>query len=96
MHKTYYVYILAIKSRMLYIGMTSSLIKRIWEHREKVVDGFAEQFNIDRLVYFEETNDVMAAIEREKQLKKWRRDKKIMLIELKNPTWEDLSAGWTA
>jgi putative endonuclease len=76
--------------------MTSDLQKRTWEHREKVVAGYAEKFNIHRLVYFEETNDVMAAIEREKQLKNWRRSKKDMLIELKNPTWEDLSVGWTA
>ena len=96
MSKTYYVYILASKSRDLYIGMTSNLQKRTWEHREKVVDGYAEKFNIDRLIYFEETNDVMAAIEREKQLKNWRRSKKDMLINLKNPTWEDLSDGWTA
>ncbi len=96
MSKIYYVYMLASKSRMLYIGMTSDLLKRTWQHREKVVDGYAEKFNIYRLVYFEETNDVMAAIEREKQLKNWRRCKKEMLIELKNPTWEDLSVGWTA
>jgi len=80
MSRTYYVYILASKSRRLYIGVTNDLPRRMWEHK------------IDRLVYFEDTTDVRSAIEREKQLKGWRREKKISLIETINAAWEDLSA----
>ena len=94
MQKTYYVYILASRSRTLYVGMTSDLFARTWQHKEKVADGFTKTYNIDRLVYFEETSDPNAATERERQLKNWRREKKIMLIELKNPTWADLTEGW--
>jgi putative endonuclease len=91
MSRTYYVYILASKSRRLYMGMTNDLSRRMWEHKNKVVEGFTKQYNIDRLVYFEETSDVRSAIEREKQLKGWRREKKITLIETINAAWEDLS-----
>jgi putative endonuclease len=91
MSRTYYVYILASKSRRLYIGMTNDLSRRIWEHKNKVVEGFTKQYNIDRLVYFEETSDVRSAIEREKQLKGWGREKKITLIETINAAWEDLA-----
>ena len=86
----YWVYILASPSRTLYIGVTSNLSKRIWEHKEKRVDGFTKKYGIDRLVYYEETKNVMSALEREKQLKKWRREKKVMLIEAVNPQWLDL------
>ncbi|MBE0615716.1 MAG: GIY-YIG nuclease family protein [Burkholderiales bacterium] len=92
--RTYYVYLLASKSRRLYVGVTNSLERRLFEHREKLVDGFTKQYNIDRLVYFEQTPDVLSAICREKQIKRWRRSKKISLIESKNPTWEDLSTEW--
>jgi putative endonuclease len=91
MSRTYYVYILASKSRRLYIGVTNDLSRRIWEHKNKVVEGFTKQYNIDRLVYFEDTTDVKSAIEREKQLKGWRREKKITLTETINAAWEDLS-----
>jgi putative endonuclease len=91
MSRTYYVYILASKSRRLYIGMTNDLSRRMWEHKNKVVEGFTKQYNIDRLVYFEETSDVRSAIEREKQFKSWRREKKITLIETINAAWEDLA-----
>jgi putative endonuclease len=91
MSRTYYVYILASKSRRLYMGMTNDLSRRMWEHKNKVVEGFTKQYNIDRLVYFEDTTDVKSAIEREKQLKGWRCEKKITLIETINATWEDLS-----
>lgn len=91
MSRTYYVYILASKSRRLYIGVTNDLSRRMWEHNNKVVEGFTKQYNIDRLVYFEDTTDVKSAIEREKQLKGWRREKKITLIETINAAWEDLS-----
>ena len=94
MSRTYYVYILASKSRRLYIGVSNNLERRLWEHKHKVVEGFTKQYNIDRLVYFEETSDIRAALEREKQLKAWRRDKKIALIETVNPSWNDLSGQW--
>ena len=94
MEKTYYVYLLASKSRRLYIGMTNNLERRLYEHKNKLVDGFTKSYQIDRLVFFESTNDVRVAIEREKEIKKWRREKKIALIETINPLWADLSKDW--
>ena len=92
MEKQYFVYILTNYSRTLYIGITSNLRKRIWEHKNKVVEGFTKKYNIDQLVYYEQTENVMSAIEREKQLKRWRREKKIKLIEENNPLWLDLAS----
>ena len=92
--RTFYVYLLASKSRRLYVGVTNNLERRLFEHKSKLVDGFTKQYNIDRLVYFELTTDVLSAITREKQIKGWNRSKKICLIEASNPTWEDLSAEW--
>ena len=94
MEKTYYVYLLASKSRRLYVGVTNNLEHRLYEHKHKLVDGFTKSYNIDRLVFFETTSDVRSAIEREKKIKHWRREKKIALIETMNPLWEDLSDGW--
>ncbi len=91
MSHTYYVYILASKSRRLYIGVTNNLERRMFEHKNKITPGFTSQYNIDRLVYFETTDDITAAIEREKQLKGWRREKKVTLIHVLNPSWEDLA-----
>jgi putative endonuclease len=88
--KQYCVYILSSKSKVLYIGVTSNLKKRIWEHKNKVVEGFTKKYNVDKLVYFEQTENIMSALEREKQLKKWNRNKKIILIESINPDWKDL------
>lgn len=90
--RQYCVYILTNHSHTLYIGVTSNLIKRIWEHKNKIVKGFTEKYNIDQLVYYEQTENVMSALEREKQLKKWRREKKIKLIEKDNPLWLDLTS----
>jgi putative endonuclease len=90
----YFVYILASKSRKLYVGVTNDLERRLFEHKQGLADGFTKQYRIDRLVHFEETPDVMPAIEREKQIKGWLREKKIALIESENPTWEDLSEAW--
>jgi putative endonuclease len=90
MAKNYYVYITASVSRVLYIGVTSDLLKRIHQHKEGVVEGFTKSYRADRLVHFEETSDVHAAIAREKQLKGWRREKKVTLIETMNPKWNDL------
>ena len=89
--KAYFVYILSSqRNGTLYIGVTSDLLKRIWEHKNKKVDGFTKKYNVDKLVYFEQTENVMSALEREKQLKKWNRSWKIKLIENKNPKWQDL------
>jgi putative endonuclease len=93
--KTYHVYILTNwNNQVMYIGMTSNLEKRIHEHRQKMVKGFTEKYNVNKLVYFEETNDVYVAIEREKEIKKWRREKKNRLVETMNPQWIDLSLEW--
>ncbi len=88
------VYIMASRSRTLYIGVTNNLHKRVWQHKNKVFEGFTTRYNIDRLVYFEHFDDIRTAIDREKQLKRWSRAKKLWLIEQKNPTWLDLSEGW--
>lgn len=88
--KQYCVYIITNNSGTLYIGITGDLRKRIWEHKNKIVDGFTKKYNIDKLIYFEQTENVISAIEREKQLKKWRREKKLNLIKKMNPDWSDL------
>lgn len=92
--REYYVYILASASRVLYIGVTNDLERRLWEHRQKLIPGFTKKYNVTRLVYFEDFRDVRDAIAREKQLKGWRREKKTTLIESMNPTWRDLSRDW--
>jgi putative endonuclease len=88
--KQYYVYILASHSKVLYVGVTSDLKGRVWQHKHKEVEGFTSKYNVDKLVYFEQTENVYSALEREKQLKKWRREKKVFLIEKENPDWRDL------
>lgn len=93
--RLYYVYILASqRNGTLYIGVTNDLERRVFEHRQGIVDGFTKKYGVKRLVYFEETNDVTSAIVREKQLKKWNRKWKLRIIEEKNPGWNDLSSGW--
>jgi putative endonuclease len=92
--KQYYVYIMTNRSGTLYTGVTNNLIRRVYEHKRKLVDGFTKKYNINKLVYFEETEDVMSAITREKQIKGWLRKKKIALIESVNPYWKDLAEGW--
>ena len=92
--KHYYVYILASLSGTLYIGITDNLERRIVEHKEGLVPGFAKQYGVHRLVYFGSYDDVRNAIHREKQLKGWRREKKIALIESVNPSWKDLARAW--
>jgi putative endonuclease len=90
MHQ-YYVYILTNRTNsVLYVGITSNLVQRIYQHRLKLIDGFTKRYNVDRLVYFENTSDVRTAIAREKQLKGGSREKKLMLIRNANPTWKDL------
>ena len=92
--RDYWVYILANVHRTLYIGITNDLHRRMREHKSKHVPGFTAKYSIDRLVYAESTEDVCAAIAREKQLKGWLRRKKVGLIESMNPEWADLSAEW--
>ena len=91
MNRTYCVYILASRSRDLYTGVTGNLEPRMVEHRQGLVPGFATRYRIFRLVHFEFFSDVRAAIAREKEIKSWRREKKIWLIERNNPTWADLA-----
>jgi putative endonuclease len=90
----YYVYIMASRSRTLYTGVTGNLERRVVEHKGKLVRGFTTRYKIDRLVYFEVTEDVQTALVREKQIKGWTRNKKLALINSANPTWKDLSANW--
>ena len=92
MNKQYFVYILTNKTnRVIYIGMTDNLERRIYEHKNKLVEGFSKKYNLHKLVYYEITDDVNSAIRREKQLKNWHRDWKINLVNQFNPEWEDLS-----
>ena len=91
----YYVYIMTNSlSTVLYIGMTNNLERRVWEHRHKLVPGFTSKYNVNKLVYFEETSDVREAIYREKQLKGWTRARKAQLVATMNPEWQDWSADW--
>jgi putative endonuclease len=92
MSRTYWVYILASRSRNLYTGVTSSLQRRLIEHRQGLVPGFTARYRIFRLVHFEPFADIRDAIPREKEIKGWRREKKVRLIERANPTWDDLGA----
>src|SRR5438309_6825660 len=90
--RTYYVYIMASRSRVLYTGVTNDIVRRVDEHKRSLTPGFTSRYDITRLVYFEEFGDVRDAIAREKQLKGWVRSRKIQLIEEKNSTWEDPAA----
>ena len=90
----YYVYIMASRSRTLYIGLTSVLATRVHQHKDDLHEGFSKQYQCHRLVYFECYEDVQRAIAREKQMKRWSRAKKLFLIERDNPAWYDLSEEW--
>ena len=91
MERNFYIYIMTNKRRTaFYTGMTNKLPRRIYEHKNKLIAGFTKKYNIDQLVYFEQTIDPIAAITREKQIKDYRRGKKIDLIEKQNPHWKDL------
>jgi len=95
MNKIYAVYILTnYNETTFYVGVTGDLPKRIWEHKNKVVEGFTKKYNVDRLVYYELTKDVESALNREKQLKRWHRQWKINLIKEMNPEFKDLSENW--
>ncbi len=90
----YYVYIMTNSSRTLYIGVSNNLLRRVIEHKTGEIKGFTSKYNISMLVYYKKGDDINAAIFREKQLKGWRREKKIALIESFNPDWHDLSKDW--
>ena len=92
--KEYYVYIMTNGVRTLDVGVTNDLMRRVFEHKEKLAEGFTKKYNITMLVYFETGSDVQAALAREKQLKSWRRGKKIALIKSSNPQWIDFSLEW--
>ena len=88
--RTYWVYILGSRSRVLYVGVTNDLTRRVNEHKQGLIAGFTQKYRVTRLVYFEQFGDIRDAIAREKQVKGWARARKVKLIEAGNPTWEDL------
>ena len=94
MERSYFVYILSNESKMLYVGVTNDLHKRVFQHKSKLIPGFTQKYNLYRLVYFEMFGDIRAAIAREKQIKGWLRSKKVALIIAKNPQWKDLAEMW--
>ena len=94
MSKEYYVYIMTNKSRTLYTGVTNNLMRRVYEHKHKLVKSFSSRYNLQFLVYYETSSSIHSAIEREKQIKGLLRAKKIALIDSLNPKWKDLSEEW--
>ncbi len=94
MPKRYHVYIMGSASGVLYIGCTSDLLKRVWQHRTDFYRGFSGRYKVDRLLYYEEHQDATSMVRRERQLKGWVRCKKLDLIEMGNSGWRDLAAGW--
>ena len=89
---TYFVYILSNwNNKVLYVGMTNNLVRRIYEHKNNIVEGFSKKYNLYKLVYYESCSDINSVLQREKEIKGWRREKKIKLIESMNPEWKDLS-----
>jgi putative endonuclease len=94
-HRSYWVYILASqRNGTLYVGVTNSLERRVWQHKSGTIEGFTKQYGLNRLIYFEDFRDVTNAIAREKQSKGWLRRRKLALIEEMNPAWNDLAADW--
>ena len=90
----YFIYLLTNwNNKVMYVGVTNNMERRVYEHKNKLVEGFTKKYNVNKLVYFEDTNDVMAALTREKEIKKWRREKKDALVNTLNPEWRDLSGG---
>ena len=95
MDHNYFVYILTNwNNKVMYVGVTNNLERRLYEHKNMLVKGFTQRYRVHKLVYFEHTTDVYAAIQREKQIKGWRRDRKNELVESMNPQWEDLASKW--
>jgi putative endonuclease len=94
-YKQYFIYMMTNRwLNVLYTGITNSLQRRVWQHKNKAVPGFTKKYNCDRLVYFEQYDEVTHAIAREKQIKNWPRAKKNALVETLNPQWTDLAADW--
>ena len=92
MAEQYFIYILTNwNNKVIYTGVTNNLVRRIYEHKNKLLNGFTKKYNLSKLVYFEQTNDILSAIAREKEIKKWRRAKKNKLVESMNPSWKDLA-----
>ena len=91
--RTYFVYILSSARGVLYVGVTNDLSRRLAEHQQGKVEGFTSRYKVHRLVYFEETRDIRSSVAREKQIKSWRREKKLALIREANPRFQDLAAG---
>jgi putative endonuclease len=97
MKRDFFVYIAVNHyNNVMYVGVTNDLVRRMYEHKNGLTDGFTKRYNITKLVYFEQTIDVMSAISREKEIKKWRREKKDQLVESVNPEWIDLGHGWAS
>jgi putative endonuclease len=94
MEKTYYVYILASLSKVIYTGVSSQLEQRVWQHKNNQGSNFTKKYNVNRLVWYGDTNDPNIAIEWEKRIKGWIRIKKIKMIEDDNPNWDDLAENW--
>ena len=92
--KSYYVYIMTNLSKTLYTGVTNDLIRRVFEHKQGVGSQFTQKYRMTRLIHFEETQDIQAALTREKQIKGWTRAKKLDLINANNPAWKDLATDW--
>lgn len=91
-----FVYIMSNQSRTLYTGVTSDLEQRVWQHKTKFFKGFTEKYNLTKLVWFEAFDDISTVIEYEKKVKAWRREKRVALIEVENPRWDDLAENWFA
>ena len=92
--RTFYVYVLGSKTGTLYVGVINDIERRVHEHKHHLIPGFTDKYNVDRLLYFETTNDPISAISKEKQIKKWSREKKVALIDSMNAAWDDLSEDW--
>jgi putative endonuclease len=92
--KRYYVYIMSNEAHTIYVGVTHDLERRVYQHKHSLIEGFTRRYNLTKLVYYAETNDVREAITREKQIKGWLRAKKVALIEEMNPYWDDLGSAW--
>jgi putative endonuclease len=94
--RTYYVYLLTNwNNQVMYLGVTNDLERRVYEHQNKLVEGFTKRYNVSKLVYYEMTTDVESALTREKEIKKWRREKKNRLVNELNPEWRDLSQDFS-
>jgi putative endonuclease len=94
MGRCYFVYFMCNESRMLYVGVTNDLRKRVFQHKSRLIPGFTQRYNLYKLVNFEMFGDIRAAIAREKQFKGWLHSKKVALINAKNPQWKDLAESW--